>query len=232
MDLSEDELRVLDKGLKFAPIRNFNKFQTYISLQKFVRTLNIKCYFLSKPGEPPRTSAQVLPSGTHSNLSNKSVFNPPKNDHKHIEVFKNMVSSDLETMRIKKVRDPHYLKAGIATLEKKKDVVVHPVDKGGGLVIICKAFYNGEMDRLLSDRSTYQVLNKDPVFEYNKELQAIIAQGKSNGILNKKESAYLDPSVCRRPNTYFLPKVHKNAQNPPGRPIVNGIDSVSARLGQ
>lgn len=50
-DLSEDELKVLDKGLKFAPVWNFNKFQTYIILQKFIRTLNIKKYFLSKPGE-------------------------------------------------------------------------------------------------------------------------------------------------------------------------------------
>lgn len=31
-----------------------------------------------------------------------------------------MVSSDLESMKIKKVRDPVYLKSGIATLEKKQ----------------------------------------------------------------------------------------------------------------
>lgn len=70
------------------------------------------------------------------------------------------------------------------------------------------------------------------VFEYKNELQVLIKQSKNNGVLNKKESLYLDPSTCRRPIIYFLPKVHKNAQNPPGRPIVNGIDSVSARLGQ
>lgn len=91
-----------------------------------------------------------------------------------------MVSSDLEAMKIKKVRDPHYLKAGIATLEKNKNVVVRPADKGGGLVIMSKVFYNKEMDRLLADRSTYQVLMNDPVFEYRNELQALIKQGRSN----------------------------------------------------
>lgn len=44
-NLWDDGLRVLDKGLKFAPVRNFNKFQTYVNLQKFVSTLNSKKIF-------------------------------------------------------------------------------------------------------------------------------------------------------------------------------------------
>lgn len=110
--------------------------------------------------------------------------------------------------------------------------MICPADKGGGLIVMSKAFYREEMDRLLADRSTYQVLTNDPVFEYKTELQVLIQQGKNSGVLNKKECLYLDPSACRRPIIYFLLRVHKNAQNPSGRPIVNSIDSVTARLGQ
>lgn len=43
---------------------------------------------------------------------------------------------------------------------------------------------------------------------------------------------FLTPSFCCIPTNYTLPKVHKDAVNPPARPIVNIIGSVTARLGQ
>lgn len=40
------------------------------------------------------------------------------------------------------------------------------------------------------------------------------------------------PSVPRVPVMYYLPKIHKNLLKPPGRPIISGIDSVTARIGR
>lgn len=40
------------------------------------------------------------------------------------------------------------------------------------------------------------------------------------------------PSVCHIPVIYTLPKVHKSALTLPLRPIVNGIGSVTSRLGE
>lgn len=42
----------------------------------------------------------------------------------------------------------------------------------------------------------------------------------------------MDASARRTPIIYCLLKIHKDAQSPPRRPIVNGIESVSSRLGQ
>lgn len=70
--------------------------------------------------------------GDHSSLKNKSVFNPPNLDTKHTDVFKNMVLSDLDTMKIREDRDPSFIKKGISSLESKKDVIIRPADKGGG----------------------------------------------------------------------------------------------------
>lgn len=40
INFNKEEIRVLDKGLKYAPIKNLNKFDTYVHIQKYVRTLN------------------------------------------------------------------------------------------------------------------------------------------------------------------------------------------------
>lgn len=57
-------------------------------------------------------------------------------------------------------------------------------------------------------------------------------KGVGENILTKKESKYLVPDTCRVPIIYTVPKIHKNLEQPPGRPIINGIQSINARLGE
>lgn len=45
-------------------------------------------------------------------------------DTKHFEVFKSMVLSDLDLMKVRKIKDPSFVKKGIASLESKKDVII------------------------------------------------------------------------------------------------------------
>lgn len=88
-----------------------------------------------------------------------------------------MVSNDLEKLHVKRISDPLFIKHGIKSLMERKDIVTHPADKGGGLVI-SKEYYQGEMCCLLSDRDTYHVLNKDPMLAFKDELHNIIEDGK------------------------------------------------------
>lgn len=88
------------------------------------------------------------------------------------------------------------------------------------------------MENLLGDRNTYRVLTKDPMLQFKDELHSFIERGIHVGVLNKKEENYLEPLFCSTPIVYFLPKIHKDCVNPPGKPIINGIDSVSSKLGQ
>ena len=130
---------MLDRGLKFAPVRNLNKFETYVSVQKYIRNLNLKKYFLSNP--VMRNAPAVAPKpSNHSTLRNKSVFNPQHTDTKHLDVFRNLVCKDLDSLQIKKVKDSQCIQRGITSLEKRNEIVIRPADKGGGLVVLSKTY--------------------------------------------------------------------------------------------
>lgn len=232
MVLTQEEIKVLDKGLKFAPIKNINKFNAYVDINKFIRSLNIKKYMLNNTGVGRGTKIPDNNGIQYSNLKNKSLFNPPPGNEGHIEVFKKLVLKDLQELKIKKVYNPGDIKNGIKKLEARKDIVIRQADKGGAIVIQSKVDYNDEINRQLNDETTYQKLLSNPTMRYRKELTRIIQKGSDKGLLNKKESKYLQPNICRVPVIYTVPKVHKNSDKPPGRPIVNGINSVCARMGE
>lgn len=111
--------------------------------------------------------------------------------------------------------------------------MIRPADKGGGLVVQTKEVYKVELKRQLEDKETYIPLKSNPTRNYKNELEKLVNKGIKKGLLNKKESIYLVPITCRIPiNKYTVPKIHKDSINPPGYPIVNGIQSDGARMGQ
>ena len=229
--MSAKELNVLDTGLKCAPRKAMNKFNIYIDTHKFIRTLNLKKYFLSHPVEASMRSTTAN-RNIDSGLKNKSLFNPQNSNNHYIEVFKQLVLKDIEDLPQKKDINPEYIREGIKLLEDKKNIIIRPADKGGGVVVMDKDYYHQQLSTLLEDRTTYKRLNSDPTEAYKTQLDSLIQWGFQINALNIKEKAYLAPSVCRVPVIYTLPKIHKHATMPPARPIVNGIGSVTARLGE
>lgn len=109
---------------------------------------------------------------------------------------------------------------------------MRPADKGGAIVLLSKEYYNSELLGQLNDVNAYIKLRGNPTREYKRELQDLIQRGAWKNILTKKEEKYLVPETCRVPIIYTVPKVHKDQNNPPGRPIINGIQSINAQLGE
>lgn len=52
----------------------------------------------------------------------------------------------------------------------------------------------------------------------------LLAVGCDSHLINKKEKEFLVSVTHRIPIIYYLQKVHKSLNNPPGRPIVSGIN--------
>lgn len=122
--------------------------------------------------------------------------------------------------------------SGIQKLIKRKDLVIQPAGKGRSIVVLSKEQYKTSMNLLLEDANTYNRLLGNPMFKYRKALEQTVHLGLKRNILDKREAQYLVLKSCRKPILYSLPKIHKDSDNPPPRPIVNGIDSLTARMGQ
>lgn len=204
----------------------------YIDIQKYTRKLNIKKYLLSRPPSTLNKGVELGRGVQHSDLRNKSLFNPPSTNNEHIEVFKKMVIKDLEQLKFSRISESQHIQQGIKQLEANKDIIIRPADKGGAIVVLTKEYYHQELMGQLNDNNTYLKLSSNPTREYKRDLSSLIQKGINKNILSKKESRYLVPDTCRVPIIYTIPKIHKNAEAPPGRPIINGIQSINARLGE
>lgn len=191
--------------------------------------LNIQRHFLTQPSRVSRRTGRN--GNVHSGLSNPSLFNPPGIMAPSIIVFRSLVLQDLDKLPNKIIHTNPAI-TGLKSLCERKNLIIHPTDKGGGIVILDKEEYTREMNRILEDRMTYGLLPIDPTLGFKRTLIELVNEGSALGILDKKETEFLIPLAPRIPIFYYLPKVHKNPVNPPGRPIVNGIDSVTSRMGR
>lgn len=149
-----------------------------------------------------------------------------------ISVFRSLVLQDLDTLPNKRTYTDPKLKKGLKQLCERRNLIIRPADKGGAIIVLDKDAYIREMGRILDDSDTYSRIPGDPTSVYKRELSLIVNEGSSFGILDKKESSFLIPLASRIPAIYYLPKIHKDPVDPPGRLIVSGIDSVTSRIGR
>ncbi|CAH2299139.1 Hypothetical predicted protein, partial [Pelobates cultripes] len=120
----------------------------------------------------------------------------------------------------------------LKALMQDKNIIIKAADKGGGVVIMNSQDYTNENRRLLSDTNTYLKLKQIPRLLFMDELVELINMGKERGILSKRESDHI---LCKHPKLavfYHLPKIHKSLINPPGRPIISGLGSLTSNLSE
>lgn len=90
--------------------------------------------------------------------------------------------------------------------------------------------YDKEMLHLLNDPTTYRKLPLNSTMKYKSELERLILEVKGKSIINEREFTYLNIRHSCIPVICYLPKVHKNLENLPGRPIISGINSLTSRV--
>lgn len=67
---------------------------------------------LNKPPVMEKRLADLIGRIEHSQLRNKSLFNPQVHNNEHINVFNKIVIRDIEKLKIKRMKDPQDIGVG------------------------------------------------------------------------------------------------------------------------
>lgn len=80
------------------------------------------------------------------------------------------------------------------------------------------------------DNDYYRIVPNNPFSTVQTSLQLLVKEAQLQGVLNKKESRFIVIQEPSEPFFYYLPKLHKDPCNPPGRPIISGVNSSTSNL--
>ncbi|CAJ0940523.1 unnamed protein product [Ranitomeya imitator] len=233
--LNTSQLRLLEKGLSFCPTYKFNAFQLNVDLERFYRNLRLKAYFCE---QTPMTTQAVVTQATPINLKDlglklRSNFSPPKSCAP-VETFITLINKEVTNFCKQIVRGDFMFRSNLGqtermalkTLMEDRDIVIKAADKGGAIVIMDHAFYRSEILSQLANRDVYQPLTNNPTPSIRNKIMILLDEALSTGIIDKKTKEFLTNEYPIIPVFYVLPKIHKNLERPPGRPIVASTDSI------
>ncbi|XP_061193752.1 uncharacterized protein LOC133201982 [Saccostrea echinata] len=133
-------------------------------------------------------------------------------------------------------------------LYKDESIVIKEADKGGGVVIMNKVFYERKILNMLQDPVYYRTINANQEKKTLAKIKQLVS-GPSSGNMTAKEKDYLTNFDTSESQFYGLPKVHKSSEiknaihaqkgeyiccpNPEDlsfRPIVGGPNCSTQRL--
>lgn len=239
VDLSDDQQRLLSRGLSFVPSKKADSFTTKVELFKFFRSIRLKAFYMKDTiGNVGDTGdIQIHSMVSQKRFKPKSTFVPHVNNAS-IDTFCRLVEK--EALDLCAQSDANNVYPNLLESEKKAlielmnndNLVIRNADKGGAVVVQDKTAYVTEIQRQLSDSDVYKCLRSDPTLKFSEELKLILKKACREGQISVDECKYMTPANPRRPVMYTLPKIHKNLLHPPGRPIVSGNGSLTEPISQ
>ncbi|KAI4476739.1 hypothetical protein M0804_013356 [Polistes exclamans] len=94
-------------------------------------------------------------------------------------------------------------------LKQNPNLIITRSDKGNNTVIMEKEEYIKEMNKLLEDRNTYSILNKDPTNRFEKLANNLTIKLQNESIISEEMGKNLRSYNSVAPKLYGLRKTHK-----------------------
>ena len=172
--LSDAEIRVLGKGLDYAPIqRKMSEPELIHDFNDFCRRMRLKWHFRDEPNTFSETPA----------FRPKSTWVPPKG-HPCLKVFLSQVEAELFKLSGSSIRYSNMSKDewdAIRSLADGRRIVIKRADKGSCVVIWDRKDYLLEAEKQLKNKNVYRDV------EYNVNVLKDLAE-KCSVVLEKEVS--------------------------------------------
>ena len=147
-ELSELQIKILNKGPKFTPTPRSNNYEPNADIEKFTRKLRLLEYFADKEGSEDDISL----------VRNKSHFYPERNRSRHLDMtvdYLNNMNLNLQGKGQKSNLSKEEWLA-IKNLQNNEKIIMKEADKGGSVVIMKRDHYVKMVYEQLNDEKYYK----------------------------------------------------------------------------
>ena len=229
--LTTAQSRLLSLGEKFCPVPlSLDSRKLSNDVKEGCRRMRLKEYFFDSDYED--AEEEDVPK-----FYKPSGWMPPAGRDQALDAYCDTLQTRVEAYRPTKPNDNLHQDERQALKELKEKVTCRQIrisraDKGGAIVIQDMKDYIDEAHRQLYNTDHYTRLQADPTRKIAQESNAITQDLLTSELIdsNTHHWAQIDLAkvICHR--FYTLPKIHKNTNPPPGRPIVSGIKGPTENL--
>ena len=225
--LTDAEIKVLGKGLDFAPIqRKINEPELRRDFNEFCRRMRLKWHFRDEPQGFNETPA----------FTPKSTWHPPKG-HACLEVFLSQVEKEIFEIPFSDLKYSNMSREewqAVRSLADDRSIVIKKADKGSCVVVWDRNDYLLEVERQLSDSKVYRDVSNTAniLSKLSETSNRMFSSLKKRGFLTEKQVKYFTYEFKKATSfgkLFLLPKIHKRLHNVPGRPVISNCGNPTEK---
>ena len=240
--LTDTEICILAKGLKFIPSNKVNEKKIMSDFKQFERNMRLKYHFSIENSKEIKEHP----------FKGKSKFAVPAIGDNPIEQYLFHTKNELSEYKPNTHKHNITLQERncIKKLKSDTSICIHKADKGSVTVVQNSTDYIAEGLRQLFDGVHYKEIEKVDIYSIVQKVHATAFNLFEKGEIDEKSYKFLTTidGKLKLPFAYFLPKVHKLDQKTldgynnntihkekvsiPGRPIISQCNGPLRKIGR
>ena len=210
-NVTNDEISLLSKGLKFVPTpRGLNKALIKEELEAYGRKLRLMWHF--------RNDEREL---SYDPFKKKPKFDLKRKDAA-IELYLSCLEEEISLLDYKvgysnltkEERDAIY------SLKNDSSIIIKEADKGSAVVVWDRDDYHREAKNQLNDKNVYEELTGNVEGPLEKIIKTALKKIRDRRDISDSTLDYFLVNNPKLGRFYMLPKIHERLQNVPGRPVI------------